>query len=574
MTDLTIFHYHLLPGGVTSVISHSVEAVLNYSRTVKRIRIVCGRADNADRVVDDLRAKIDSGPESLSLEIVPEIDYLDGKPGEGDVDHLESLLLSRFGGGIWWIHNYHLGKNTAFTRALLRIAERAAPNTGGSRRKQRKQDPSRESLRGEPPQKILFQIHDFPECGRYANLHRVREEVNRPLYPAGPGIAYAAINERDAGILRKAGIPERDVYRLDNPVPTRRQSDADLPDPEESRRILFDTHGAGSTRLFPAGKLLLYPVRTIRRKNVLEAGLLATISPDPVNLIVTLPGTSSQEKAYSDLVARSFAEGLIPGFWGIGPELAERDGHGLTFPALAACVDIVISSSIQEGFGYMFIDALGWRKPIFARYMDILEGIIAVFPTESSRFYDSLRVPLTKTQADSLRNRYRERLDSLKELIPADAAGRLRKSIGHITAARTRFPKIPLIGHTSSRAELSRTTDFSFLPVDMQYQVLQNAQKQAYAADVRALNPDLFQDLRTVIASEQSSRDEEIRDRFGFPAFAAGVDRIVESLESHSDGTPEKSRSQAYRHYNPEKTEHAMITEFAVLDNLRLLYAY
>ena len=58
------------------------------------------------------------------------------------------MLQERFGGdnAVWWVHNYHLGKNPLFTEALLRLAA----------------DP-----RGP---RLVLQPHDFPEAGQIPGI--------------------------------------------------------------------------------------------------------------------------------------------------------------------------------------------------------------------------------------------------------------------------------------------------------------------------------------------------------------------------------------------------------------------
>ena len=178
--DLVIFHHHLMPGGVTSVIRLGAEALLKHSSRVSRIRIVAGRLP-------------ENGPSIPGAQItcMPEIDYAPAPPfsrflWKQRARHLAEILLERFGGNgaVWWVHNYHLGKNPLLTEALLHIAALA-----------------------DGPRMIL-QPHDFPEAGRYDNLRALDRSITAPLYPCGPRVRYALINRRDLGLLKRAGLPE------------------------------------------------------------------------------------------------------------------------------------------------------------------------------------------------------------------------------------------------------------------------------------------------------------------------------------------------------------------------------
>ena len=293
MTKLLIFHYHLLPGGVTGVITSALRAVLDYLPEITQITVVTGQAENIASVYDSANRQLSQPlPDGkLKIEVLPEIAYLNddtagnpigvkafGQP-ETSILRLKELLTARYSGEnvFWWIHNYHLGKNPIFTAALLDI------------------------IRVRPEQRILLQIHDFPECSRYENIAFLREYVKSSLYPVSPGVRYLVINNRDRDFLIQAGIDPAQVFLLHNPIVTDKKN---LPERTDARKHLNKLFASQSS-FVPDAPVLLYPVRTIRRKNILEAALICKISKYPVNLIVTLPGISEQEKPYSDLVEKS-----------------------------------------------------------------------------------------------------------------------------------------------------------------------------------------------------------------------------------------------------------------------------
>ncbi|MFW5828425.1 MAG: hypothetical protein ACOCU4_10045, partial [Alkalispirochaeta sp.] len=213
---VVIFHYHLLPGGVTGVIEHTNRALSNHSSTVDSVEIVSGSRENLDNLTIE-----------AAITVMPEIGYMskqrlaeyapappeptNGSTGEGPLgqvgaeevaagaealaERISKELSSRWGGdSVWWVHNYHLGKNPAFTRALIDIAHR------------------------HPDQKIVLHIHDFPECGRYSNLRYLRQSGVSEPYPNLPNLTYLTINSRDRDRLLNAGV--RNVHYMPNPVPT------------------------------------------------------------------------------------------------------------------------------------------------------------------------------------------------------------------------------------------------------------------------------------------------------------------------------------------------------------------
>ena len=155
----------------------------------------------------------------------------------------------------------------------------------------------------------------------------------------------------------------------------------------------------------------------------------------PCNLIVTLPGRSASERRYSAAVEGCFSEGLIPGLWGIG---RQAEAAGIPFSDLGRSCDMIVASSVQEGFGYLFVEALQWGLPLFARDLDILEGIRKLFDPASAGFYNELKTPIIPREAQGLRERYRKKLLSLEEQLtdqfPRVALKRLGEEIGAIGA--------------------------------------------------------------------------------------------------------------------------------------------
>ena len=117
MNKLVIFHYHLLPGGVTDVIVQGVMAMAHSSHIFKHITLVCGRKENTDNILNKLKVYLNEQKSALQLtvNIVPEIDYINHIENphalQKKVNQLKNKLVSNFSSttAIWWIHNYQLG---------------------------------------------------------------------------------------------------------------------------------------------------------------------------------------------------------------------------------------------------------------------------------------------------------------------------------------------------------------------------------------------------------------------------------------------------------------------------------
>jgi hypothetical protein len=526
VVSVSIFHYHLLPGGVTGVIEQGIRALRTSLAGRYRIRLICGREEHTAALLQHLNSTAASENPPVELQIVPEIDYLhDTAEPEKTASvirrFLEDECLDK--GGIWWIHNYHIGKNPLFTDEVLRFA------------------------RLHPEQRILFHIHDFPECARYENLAFLERFVSRPLYPQLPNLRYLVLNDRDKAYLEHAGCSPALITLLRNPIDSEIQGGFPALSTGEQERLRQKIKSAAADRFpgyHPDAPWILYPIRSIRRKNVLEAGFLCRLSEKPLNLIVTLPGTSRQEVTYSNLVERCFIEGRIPGLWGVGKKIDEL---AVSFNQLVAVSDAVISSSVQEGFGYQFINPLIWGKPLCARYLDILDGIQPVFEGFPHFFYTALRVPFSSPSLTNIRRyietRYREKITALSGRIPESALRHLSEQAGELISGES--------------------IDFSFLSVELQYTFLKDLSEEPFRSRLAGMNKDLLLNLSRVFASAPAAAEADRIKPFSPRRYAEEFQSIAASFEGKTpQNLPASSREI---HGN-------LLELFSKIEYIRLLY--
>lgn len=552
---LAVFHYHLRQGGVTGVVTQSCIALGLHADAVDEVILIAGSDDNTDTVVSRIRSA--SPGLEVSVRVHPEIGYV-SEQTDVSMPALEARIVSILSENylsediVWWVHNYHLGKNPAFTSALIDVLET------------------------EPGQRAIFQIHDFPECARFENLAELRAHMSGSVYPVLPNLAYATINFRDRRLLTEAGIPESAVVALPNPVPTPtvdaapEGTEAPGPDRREVLHRLGDACGDRFPRFDPDGLLVLYPVRAIRRKNVLEAGfltrLLNTELSPPANLILTLPGTSPLEKPYSDMVEAAFEGGILPGMAGIGGEL---EAAGLSFEDLARTADLVVSTSVQEGFGYAFFEAPLRGTPLAARYLDVLNGLDHLFEGYPHAFYRELRVPFESPSIDSiraiLRIRYEEYLERASQSMPASTRRRVAAEITEMLDAPT--------------------IDFSFLMPQIQYAYAKDLADEGFANEVRSLNFEVIGPLLKLLESPEprtrtSAGASAITDELGYAPYAARVEKLLARLGErtrsgngkHGSGHIEHSGEHRRRQDGIDPVQTRLLEAFAHKDYFRLLY--
>ncbi|HDQ13619.1 MAG TPA: hypothetical protein ENN41_02250 [Sediminispirochaeta sp.] len=522
MYTLSFFHYHLETGGITQVLSSSIRSMFQEAPEEFEVRIVCGRKEGSEQFMTRLREEL---PEAfsqrrISCELVEEIDYSSRMESPPEVASLKRKLYQSFSDSIWWVHNYHIGKNPEFTLALLELAEE------------------------HPEQKILFHIHDFPESGRFENLQKNRRVIRRSLYPNLPNVGYIVINHRDFDILQEAGIPESRLFLLNNPIDAKDGEYVDLWKVHDK----INRWAADNTFSWQeGGKLILCPVRSIRRKNLLESAAISAIVESPVNLLITLPGVSEQERDYSDLLQRAFEEGLVSGAWGVGRRLDEFE---TSFKELSHAADLVLSSSIQEGFGYLFIDSLLWGVPLLARDLSVIKGIKKLFDPQSSHFYPSFLLTLDGPRKAVLGNLYREYLEGLRGLLRPDFLNPLFYEVEQILAPE----KI----------------DFSFLTPELQYETLQRlAESSSFREQLRNENAELAANAENLLRGPQVKGREKVRSLFGPKAHVA---KIKDILEFFVKGV-EKNRTPTEENPPEEmRIDEKVLRSFSHIDYFRPLY--
>ena len=507
---IAVFHYHLHPGGVTRVISLALEILLPRLEGLEEITVVTGDGENAEAALpEEARGRV-------RVAVHPEIGYLGGKPPR-IAETIKTEVLEHYRGYIWWVHNYHLGKNPLFTRAVVETAEE------------------------QPDQRILLHIHDFPECSRYENLSYLKSLYPGRIYPLTPNVRYVCINRRDYGFLLGAGIPGEMVHLLNNPLTEEPEYTGS---PRQVKSLLEEKAPKVFSGYLPDRPLLLYPVRSIRRKNVLEAGLISRLIPGGVNIAVTLPGTSQQEAGYSRLVEQAFIEGIIHGVFGTGAPEAPLE---VELRELIGGCDSVISTSVQEGFGYLFVNALQWGKKLAARKLDILKGMTGLFDSGHHLFYDTLEVPRSREQQEETLRRYESYI------------GRLESYLGGEITEK-------VLAKIKKRLE-SDTLDFSYLSVEEQLEVLGDAGDSGYLGSVRRLNSSTAAMLESICCDPGAGPDPvPLPEGFGPSDFTRAFGEILKSFEAASSGRkPDAPPS-------PEVIEERMLESFAAPPFLRLLF--
>ena len=129
------------------------------------------------------------------------------------------------------------------------------------------------------------------------------------------------LNRRDFKVLRRAGIPEARLHYLPNPV----EEPPRLPDQAIARRKL-------DPALSPARRVVLYPVRGIRRKNIGELLLWAAVFGDTTSFVLSLAPANPDERPMYEQFVRLARELSLPVYFDTGAAgglSLERERGGL-----------------------------------------------------------------------------------------------------------------------------------------------------------------------------------------------------------------------------------------------------
>jgi FMN phosphatase YigB (HAD superfamily)/glycosyltransferase involved in cell wall biosynthesis len=298
-------------------------------------------------------------PPDLPVHIVEGLGYGNSTGDAGDL--LERLRCTGGAPDLWHFHNHSLGKNPIFPELVARLA---AQN-----------------------ERLLLQIHDLAEDGRPQNASRLAGCRN--LYPVGPRVHYAFLNSRDRSHFMKAGLPEANAHLLANPIEPRppSPSPADLP-------------------------LLLYPVRGIRRKNLGELLLLTALAPAGTRAAVTRAPLNPRSQPFHDNW-RGFSEDIgLPVAFDVVERIAPEANTACSFESWLARATHLVTTSVAEGFGLVFLESIARGKPLLGRNLPHLTRDHAARGIRAGRLYDRLLVPVEWLDGEILDRCLGEALDA------------------------------------------------------------------------------------------------------------------------------------------------------------------
>lgn len=332
--DLAIVHYHLGHGGVTRVISNQLTSLAASCPPTESLRVLVLHGGRDDGWHSPNLTRDDC---SVVQHTIPGLDYdSDKTPDATTLAHQlrDAMREHAFfpDQTIVHVHNHSLGKNCALPPALRILADEGY--------------------------RLLLQIHDFAEDLRPANYRKLTaafgtddpQEVARILYPQSHKIHYAVLNSRDREILVTAGV--KPVTLLPNPV----FELGELVDPVQAKSTL-----ARQLDIPVELPFILYPVRAIRRKNVGEALLWAALAKPTAYFGISLPTLNPTEQNQYQEWKRLAAELQLPFRFELGIS------SGLRFEQNLAAADGILTTSLAEGFGMVYLEPWLANRAVIGR---------------------------------------------------------------------------------------------------------------------------------------------------------------------------------------------------------------
>lgn len=352
---VAIIHYHLRGGGVTRVIEHIVKTLGD--RNI-RSAVICGemprQAPVPNIIIND----------KLAYNQVIR---------QNEISHffheLERSITEKLGGkpDLWHIHNHNLGKNQVLPLLVNYMANQGIP--------------------------LVLQIHDFPEDGRPKNYQYLSHSLlkdnpdsnlGKILYPTGNHIFYGTLNDRDYQFLSNAGIPSEQIKLIPNAI--------NLPETAEKQK---------SQDAFEEeyDRLILYPTRAIRRKNIGEFLLHALLSQQNDLFAITLAPKNPKAKPVYERW-RSFSDTLhLPVKFEAGKQ------SDFSYPELLKASDLIMTTSIAEGFGLAFLEPWLIGNKIYGRNLPEITRDFETKGIRLSTLYNRLNVPLEWLPENILREK-------------------------------------------------------------------------------------------------------------------------------------------------------------------------
>lgn len=405
----------------------------------------------------------DGSPYNADTTIIDGLNYdsgpFDADKAEKTAEEICGAIEKRFGStencDVVHVHNPTLCKNVNFIHILSLLQDKGL--------------------------RLFLQIHDFAEDGRAAAYYFNEE------YPSK--CHYGVINSRDYELLIKSGLHENALHKIFNIV------------------NFFDEEKIKSAKKDSKRKTMLYPIRAIRRKNIGEAILLSLIFPHYEVALTLPPNSSADMPQYEGWTSFARERGLNVRF---------NAGADEDFYSLVSNASMIITTSINEGFGFSFLEGWTADKAVFGRRIDFVCRDFEQNGVDMSFLYESLRVPESMIDGQKLFERWREAVLSNA------------RSFSHEISDDE-------IQNAFDKLLADATLDFGFLDEEFQKRVIDAVLKDG-ADEILRLNPKLNDALQLMNKNYLIARNKAAVKNFyneeNYGSVLMDIYRKVKSVET------------------------------------------
>jgi hypothetical protein len=274
-----------------------------------------------------------------------------------------------------------------------------------------------------PNKKIIYRIHDLIEDKPhlFEDFKKTFNNFNEP-YPSTDNVSFLVLTSFDKNRLLKKGL--KNVHIVPNSI-----IESDLYTTQENSlrlRKIFEENKI----VLPDEKIISYPVRVLKRKNIEEALLITKLLNDEgenYRLIVTIPC----EEDYQKEIEKLAEEHNIPCSVGEAHKFLGYNKEEFTTADLFHISDLIISTSIAEGFGFAFIEPWIAGTPLIGRKIPEVTKDFENNGIDLSPLYDNNLLYNSKDSNERMRKikdilSDREKFQELKNLL--DLNERIKKS--------------------------------------------------------------------------------------------------------------------------------------------------
>ena len=360
---LIVFHSHYRPGGVRRIIELALPALARERRLGVNTVVLAGGEAPDGRWLAALRVSL-PGVE-VTCAVAHSAGYVSEarEPAETLARRVQSfvddlLAGSESGRTVVWAHNLGLGRNLSLARALVQTCGRYGV-------------------------RLVMHHHDWWFDNRWQRWPEMRragfrslKAVAEVIFSTKPHVRHATINRADQRLLAR-GLGRRAGW-----LPNLVAEPAVLPGTAVTAARVWLERILGE----PA-PVWIVPCRLLRRKNLAEALLLARWLRPEAWLVTTGSVSSADEKAYADALQSAAVRHTWRLRLGV---LAGSERESPTVPALLAASEVVLLTSLQEGFGLPNLEAAAAGRPLLVRTLSNIAPDLAEFGFRFPQAYDEI----------------------------------------------------------------------------------------------------------------------------------------------------------------------------------------